>query len=279
METPHRWGVGNTGDIWQVRNKTFGKELFRLTGITEVHHHYTPFERFFNCRSPKSTVQEPFSGRRSGRRQKALFGGIEGVLLGTIRYWATGACRVLDLLFGCHPCYNPFLGPMIKPCVKLNVTRKVIAYITRGDELLVFRQPDFPEAGLKVPGGTVESTENLKAAVIREAVEETGLQGLEIVSYLGNSLWQQAAGDLHFRYTYQLRLIQEAPDSWQHHEMIPSNGEAPILFDFFWLKLDDPRLELHAGLDHWLHKLSVASEGVRSIDRVRGDRQLLGSRS
>lgn len=165
---------------------------------------------------------------------------------------------------------------MIKPAAKLNLTRKVCAYITRGDELLVFRQPQDPAAGIQVPGGTVEAGENLKVAVLREAHEETGLQGLAIVSFLGNSLYQRAAGDIHDRYTYHLRLSQAAPDSWQHHEMTPSIGEGPLLFDFFWLKLDDPALLLHFGLDHWLHKLTPAHATARSVDRVKGDRQLLG---
>ena len=37
----------------------------------------------------------------------------------------------------------------------LFVKRKVLAYVTRGDELLVFRHRDFPEAGLQVPAGTM----------------------------------------------------------------------------------------------------------------------------
>lgn len=33
--------------------------------------------------------------------------------------------------------------------------RKVFAYITHGDEIVVFEEPDFPEAGTQVPGGTL----------------------------------------------------------------------------------------------------------------------------
>ena len=38
--------------------------------------------------------------------------------------------------------------------------QKVYAYITRGDRLLVFRHPYVPEAGIQVPGGSVESDED-----------------------------------------------------------------------------------------------------------------------
>ena len=43
---------------------------------------------------------------------------------------------------------------------KLKIKRKVLAYITKGQEpnleLLVFEHKDFPEAGLQVPAGTIE---------------------------------------------------------------------------------------------------------------------------
>jgi hypothetical protein len=36
---------------------------------------------------------------------------------------------------------------------------KVIAYITQGKRLLVFRHTQAPEAGIQVPGGTIEEPE------------------------------------------------------------------------------------------------------------------------
>lgn len=51
---------------------------------------------------------------------------------------------------------------------------KALAYITRGQELLVFRQIGAPEAGIQVPGGRVEVGEYPTDAVVREAREETG---------------------------------------------------------------------------------------------------------
>ena len=54
---------------------------------------------------------------------------------------------------------------------------KVRAYIlrTRGDslEVLVFSQPD-PEAGIQVPGGTIDKNEDHLLALNREVYEESG---------------------------------------------------------------------------------------------------------
>jgi hypothetical protein len=54
--------------------------------------------------------------------------------------------------------------------------QKVIAYVTHGDELLVFEQSDFPEAGTQVPGGALENQELPAVGVMRGAAEETGLR-------------------------------------------------------------------------------------------------------
>ena len=74
---------------------------------------------------------------------------------------------------------------------------KVFAYIIRGEHLLVFRHVDFPEAGIQIPGGTMEGGEDPALAVLREP---------------------------------------SVPDSWLHDELYPSDGSpAPITFEFYWL--------------------------------------------
>ena len=47
------------------------------------------------------------------------------------------------------------------------VRSKVLAYVTRGDELLVFRHRDFPAAGLQVPAGAIEEGEDPQDAALR----------------------------------------------------------------------------------------------------------------
>lgn len=120
--------------------------------------------------------------------------------------------------------------------------QKVYAYITNADQLLVFRHVGFPEAGLQVPGGTIEPGEEPAVAVMREAFEETGLEGLSLVSYLGFTEWgsgESASGIVIQRHFFHLRCHHEVPRSWQHYERHPSEGPPePLLFEFSWLPLE-----------------------------------------
>src|SRR5690349_18913171 len=107
------------------------------------------------------------------------------------------------------------------------VKRKVLAYITHGNRLLVFTHPFAPEAGVQVPAGTVEEGEELAAAVMREAWEETGLEGLRLVRYLGHvqrDLSDFGKAEVHDRYFYHLAYDDEPPTTWRHEELYPSEG-------------------------------------------------------
>jgi len=63
---------------------------------------------------------------------------------------------------------------------------KVTAFVTRpseaGHDLLLFQHPN---AGIQIPAGTVEPGERPQAAALREAREESGLEGLIVTEYLG----------------------------------------------------------------------------------------------
>lgn len=121
----------------------------------------------------------------------------------------------------------------------MSLIKKVYAYITQADRLLVFRHVDFPEAGVQVPGGTIKPGEEPAAAVLREAQEETGLEGLSLVSFLGSDEWRVSEAEkeqINLRYFYHLECEQNVPQTWQHYEHHPSEGPAePILFEFYWL--------------------------------------------
>lgn len=142
----------------------------------------------------------------------------------------------------------------------VTLIHKVVAYITRADELLVFTHTDFPAAGLQVPAGTLESGEKPEQAVLREAQEETGLVGLKIKSYLGlQDLKFSSLGssEIHRRYYFHLEHLAEPPAAWHHYEHHPSAGSlAPIAFDFFWVKFTPSPPELSGDQGFYLQKLA-----------------------
>ncbi len=53
-------------------------------------------------------------------------------------------------------------------------------------QLLVFKHRDIHEAGIQVPGGTVDEGETLEAAILREVQEESGLRHLCIERFLAD---------------------------------------------------------------------------------------------
>ena len=139
------------------------------------------------------------------------------------------------------------------------VKRKVLAYVARGDELLVFRHRDFPDAGLQVPAGTIEVGEDPQDAALREVREESGLTDVRVVGFLGRYLYNAAPhrGEVHDRHVYHLELTGSAEQSWLHYETDPSDGGPPIAFSFFWMSLRDPELRLAGGQGDLLHKLTI----------------------
>jgi 8-oxo-dGTP diphosphatase len=150
------------------------------------------------------------------------------------------------------------------------VIRKVFAYITDRNRLLVFRHTDFPEAGIQVPAGTVMTDEDLEAAVLREAEEETGLRDLTIKTYLGDQVRDMAdlgKDQIHHRHFYHLLCGGDPPEQWLHDETSPSDGgSSPIHFEFFWAELPDQIPELIA--DHGI-MLPRLKEQMGSEDQGR----------
>jgi 8-oxo-dGTP diphosphatase len=115
---------------------------------------------------------------------------------------------------------------------------KVVAYVTYENQLLVFEQPESPDAGLQVPGGTLEPGEEAETGVLREAFEETGLAGLELVRFLGEQEYSPDPQHVHRRKYFHLALTAQPPAAWDHWETSPHGGERPILFRFRWVPLD-----------------------------------------
>lgn len=134
------------------------------------------------------------------------------------------------------------------------VKRKVIAYITRGDELLVFREPDYPHVGLQVPGGTVEPGEVLEEALKREVLEETGLTQWRVVEFLGSRRVRTDYGRKEWHF-YHLEITGEVPETWRHYEEFSGWEAGPIAFDFEWVKLSEQVPKLPRGQAGLLNRL------------------------
>ena len=134
---------------------------------------------------------------------------------------------------------------------------KAYGYVLKGERLLVMEHPDHPEAGVQVPGGTVEPGETPRQAVLREVREETGLDGVEVVALVGTADFHMGdfgRDELQSRHFFWLRCVEETPESWIGHE--ESHG-APIRLRFRWVPLGQG-LDLIAGHGALLPELASA---------------------
>lgn len=104
----------------------------------------------------------------------------------------------------------------------MKTTRKAFAYITQGNSLLIFEHEDAPEAGIQVPAGSIEAGETPEEAALREAKEETGLQRLSVIRFLGEEIRDMSdygKQEIHHRYFYHLRCCEKTK---KHGNMVKS---------------------------------------------------------
>ncbi len=127
---------------------------------------------------------------------------------------------------------------------ELLLREKVFAYVTRGSELLVFRERGFEQFGMQIPAGSPNDNESLESAVLRETAEETGLRALSIARYLGSVDVDQTKyglSEIHRRHFFHLITTGETPDTWSHEEKDPSIRTEftphQIVFDLWWITL------------------------------------------
>ncbi len=93
--------------------------------------------------------------------------------------------------------------------------QRLCVYITRGLELLVFlHEAKYPSAGIQIPAGGLELGESIFEAAKREALEEAGLENLEIKAHLGSGIFEN--GKRHEVWHFVWLESEESQDSWQH---------------------------------------------------------------
>ena len=137
--------------------------------------------------------------------------------------------------------------------------QKALAYVTRGDDLLVFRHRDHPlhDVGVQVPAGTVRPGESPQQAVVREVVEETGLTSLQLVAALGAVDYDVRPGrpEVHERHFFHFAAPPDSPHEWLWHEdhdgLLP-----PTAFLYWWLPIDKGHV-LAAGMGALLSRVDT----------------------
>ncbi|MEJ8475783.1 NUDIX hydrolase [Roseibium algae] len=132
---------------------------------------------------------------------------------------------------------------------------KAYVYLTCGSKLLVFNEPDSPELGLQVPGGTIDPGESYLIGAQREFIEETGLtldtafenftdQDLPFEALVADRKvippTDRPLKGRHLRKMFHASIAQAPKEEWEHFEMTPSNGGPPIRFRLFWIDLFGP---------------------------------------
>lgn len=126
----------------------------------------------------------------------------------------------------------------------VELKRKVLAYITKGEgterEILVFEHKDNPNAGLQVPGGTIEEDELLIDALYREIEEETGInrENLELKGkVIKSNYFPEHKNVIYERNIFHLTFIGKEHDGWEHR--VYGGGEDDgMIFCHRWVPIN-----------------------------------------
>lgn len=140
------------------------------------------------------------------------------------------------------------------------LVRKVVGYVVRDRQLLVFTHDALPMdvTGVQVPAGTIEEGEVPAAAVVREVLEETGLNA-RITRVLGierYDVWPSKP-EVHERHFFQLAPLDERlPERWAAGERDPSGGGEAQRWSCHWIPLEQAHV-LCAGFGARLGKVAA----------------------
>lgn len=123
--------------------------------------------------------------------------------------------------------------------------QKAVVYITRGDQLYVFRHED-PEPGLQVPKGSIGPGETPLQAAIREAYEESGLR-LEHLHFLGEVKMSDAVWRDEHWHVFCAEAPEDTPAAFLHR--VTGDGEdRSMTFSYSLTPLKAPNLDWNMGV-------------------------------
>ncbi len=121
----------------------------------------------------------------------------------------------------------------------LLLRKRVVAYVTRGRDLLVFDHRDEPDVPTQVPAGRVDPGESLEAAVLREVEEETGVAVTVVGELAAPEEFAQLHGPgVHESHVFHAVSEPGGPYSWEHG-VRGSGVDAGLVFTCRWVPLDD----------------------------------------
>jgi 8-oxo-dGTP pyrophosphatase MutT (NUDIX family) len=141
----------------------------------------------------------------------------------------------------------------------MNSKKKVIAYFIRSKnhqkEVLVFDHEGMPEAGTQVVGGTLEDGEELKAALVREIKEESGLIiDVTELRFLAETIYKRKdKPEINYR-TYFVIEGNELHESWSH-QVVSDGEDNGLVFNFYWLSLAEAERKLTGNFSECLSLL------------------------
>jgi ADP-ribose pyrophosphatase YjhB (NUDIX family) len=119
------------------------------------------------------------------------------------------------------------------------IRKRVVAYVTRGRELLVFDHKDQPDVPTQVPAGRVDPDESLEEGVLREVEEETGVSVTGVAELADAEDVERLHGALvHETHAFHAVAEPGGPNEWDHH--VSGGGmDSGFVFACRWVSLDD----------------------------------------
>lgn len=155
------------------------------------------------------------------------------------------------------------MPPWPPPCYQ-----RAAAFVTDpGGRLLVFDHLDVPAAGTQVPAGGIHDGEAPDVAVVRELVEESGIDDAVLVRKLGEAWRMAESGNVppgfeeQVTHAYHLVLhdLGERADTWEWDEC-DGGDVVKHRFVLRWATLDQAATELWPTQAMWLPSLRCSMD-------------------